>query len=89
MKTRSIGPGQQIDPLAQRDQMRPQHRLELAGMTEGELAQQGSDRRRRVHPAEQRLHPAATDHVDIIDTVRARTHPRDHGGQLRRRVDRP
>jgi len=84
-----ISPRQQIDPLAQRDQMLPQYRLELAGMTEGELAQQGSDRRWRIYRAEQCLHSAATERVDIIDTVRARTHPRDQGGQLRCRIDRP
>ena len=49
-----IGPGQQIDPPAKRHQMRPQYRLELTRMPEGELPQQGSDRRRGVHPAKQR-----------------------------------
>ncbi len=84
-----VGAGQQIDPPAQRHQMLAQHRLELAGVTEGELPQQRSDRRRCVHAVEQRLHPAAAQHVDVVDAVRTRTHARDQGGQLRRRVRRP
>ena len=89
MNTCCIGAGQQIDPPAQRDQVLAQHRLQLAGVTEGELPQQRSHRRGCVHPVEQRLHPAAAHHVDVIDAVRARTHPRDQGGQFRRRVRRP
>ncbi len=55
---------------------REQHRLQLAGVPEGELPQQGADRRGRVHPIEQCGHPAGTHHVDIVDTVRARAHAR-------------
>ena len=49
-----IGAGQQIDPLTQRHQVLAQDRLELAGMTEGELPQQRSHRRGCVHAVEQR-----------------------------------
>ena len=38
------GVGEQVDPLTQRHQMIAQHRFELAGVTEGELPQQGSNR---------------------------------------------
>jgi hypothetical protein len=57
-------------------------------MPEGELPQQRSQGRRRVHPVEQRAHPTRAQHVEIIDTVRASTHPRDHTQQLRHRVRR-
>lgn len=44
---------------------------------------------RCVHPAEQRRHAAAADHVHVIHTVRASTHTRYRGDQLGRRVGRP
>lgn len=78
-----IGAGQQIDPPAQRHQMLAQHRLQLAGMTEGELPQQRCDRRGRVHAVEERHHRAAAQGVDVIDAVRVRAHARDNGDQLR------
>ena len=53
-----ISAGEQIDPLAQRDQVLAEHRFELAGVTEGELTQQRSDRRGCIHPVEERLHSA-------------------------------
>ena len=59
-----------------------QYRLQLAGMAEGELPQQGSDRRRCIHAVEQRPQSTAADRVDVVDTVRARAHPRHHGRQL-------
>ncbi len=58
-------------------------------MPEGELPQQGSDRRRGVHPIEECLHPTAAHHVDVIDAVRPGAHARDQRGQLRGRVGRP
>jgi hypothetical protein len=60
----------------------------LAGVSEGELPQQRSDRGGGVHAVEERFHAAAADHVDVIDAVRAHNHARDQGGQLRRRVRR-
>jgi hypothetical protein len=53
---------------------RGQHRLELAGVSEGELPQQLSDNRVCIHTAKQCLHPATADHVDVIDAVRTRAH---------------
>ena len=76
MNASLIGPGQQIDPLAQRHQVLAQHRFQLAGVTEGELPQQRSDRRGRVHAVEQGLHPTAAHHVEVVDAVRARAHAR-------------
>jgi hypothetical protein len=84
-----VGTGQQLDVPAQSDQMVAQYGFELAAMPETELAQQGSDRRWRVHRIEQCLHPAASHEVDIIDTVGAGAHPSDQGGQFRGRVSRP
>ena len=84
-----IGAGQQIDPPAQRHQMLAQHRLQLAGMTEGELPQQRCDRRGRVHAVEERHHRAAAQGVDVIDAVRVRAHARDNGDQLRGCVPAP
>ena len=66
-----------------------QHRLQLAGVAETELPQQGSDRRGRVHAAEQGLHATRAHDVEIVDAVRARAHSRDQRGQFRRRVRRP
>jgi hypothetical protein len=54
---------------------RGQHRLELAGVSEGELPQQLSDNRVCIHTAKQCLHPATADHVDVIDAVRTRAYP--------------
>ena len=71
-----VGAGQQIDPLAQRDQVLAQHRLQLAGVTEGELPQQRSDRRGCIHAAEERLHAAGAHHVEVVDAVRAGAHAR-------------
>jgi len=68
---------------------RGQHRFELACVSEGELPQQFFDRRGRIHTVKQCLHPASVDHVDVIDAVRTRAHPRRHRRQLRRRVRRP
>jgi hypothetical protein len=68
---------------------RGQHRFELACVSEGELPQHFSDRRGRIHTVKQCLHPASVDHVDVIDAVRTRAHPRRHRRQLRRRVRRP
>ena len=58
------------------------------GVPETELPQQGSNRGGRVHATEQGRHPATAHHVNVVDTVRAGTHPRDQRGQLRRRVRR-
>src|SRR6476659_8959904 len=58
-------------------------------MPESELPQQGSDRGGRIHTTEERLHPTAADHVQVVNAVRASTHAGDHGRQLRRRIGRP
>ena len=84
-----IGTGQQIDPPAQRHQMLAQHRLELTGVTEGELPQQRSHRRGCVHATEHGLHTARAQHVDVVNAVRSSAHPRDQRPQFRCRVRRP
>ena len=84
-----MGPGQQIGPLTQHHQVLPQDRLELAGMTKGELPQQRSYGRRCVYPVEQGVHSTTADHVNVVDTVCARAHASHHGGQFRGRVSRP
>jgi hypothetical protein len=81
--------GQQIDPPTQRHQVLAEHRLQLAGMTEGELPQHCSHRRGCIHAAEECCHAASADHVDVVDAVRTRAHPRDQRGQLGCRVRRP
>ena len=52
----------------------------------GELAQQLPQRRARVDPTENLLHPAGADHVQAVDAVRARNHARHDRGQLPGRV---
>jgi hypothetical protein len=66
-----------------------QHRIQLAGMTEGKLPQQRSHRRRGIHPVKEGFHAARADQVDIVDVIRPRAHARDQGGQFRGRVGRP
>ena len=85
-KARTCGAGQQIHSFAQAGQMLGQHRVELAGVTEGELPQQGSHGGGGIHPVEEGFHAAGADQVDIVDVVRAGAHARDQGGQFRSRV---
>jgi hypothetical protein len=66
-----------------------QYRVKLAGVTEGELAQQGSHGGGGIHRPEEGLHAAGADQVDIVDVVRAGAHARDQGGQFRGRVGCP
>ena len=66
-----------------------EHRVELAGVPEGELAQQGSHGGGGIHPVEEGFHATGADQVDIVDVVRAGAHPRDQGGQFRGRVGCP
>jgi site-specific DNA recombinase len=54
----------------------------------GERPQQLAQRRTGVNAAEQPRHAARADHVQIIDTVRARSHTRDDRGDLGGRVHR-
>ena len=89
MNARSSAPGSRSTRPHSATRCCAQDRFELAGMPEGELAQQGSDRRRRVHTVEQGLHPTAAHDVDIVDAVRARAHAGDQRGQFRGRVGRP
>ena len=89
MNARGIGAGQQLDALTQGDQVLAQDRFQLAGVSEGELPQQGSDRRGRVHATEEGLHATGAHHVEVVDAVGAGAHAGDHRGQLRCRVGRP
>ena len=82
-------PGQHIGAPGERDQVLAQHRLELTGMTEGELPQQRAQRGGRVDPVEQDWHPARAQHIQVVDAVRAGAHSPDHAQQLRYRVRRP
>lgn len=66
-----------------------EHGFELAGMAEAELAQQRSHGRGRVDVAEQMLHAARAQQVDIVDAVGAGAHPGDQGEQFRARVRCP
>ena len=59
MNARTSAPGSRSQRAAQRRQMLAEHRLQLAGVPETELPQQGSDRRGRIHPVEHGLHTAA------------------------------
>jgi len=88
---RTRQPGQELPGLlaVTTHRRRGQHRLELAGVSEGELPQQFSDCRGCIHTVKQCLHPATADHVDVIDAVRTRAHPRHHRRQLRRRFADP
>lgn len=45
-----------------------------------ELPQQRTDCRGCIHTVKQYIQTPATDHVDVIDTVRACAHPGHHGG---------
>jgi hypothetical protein len=83
-----LDPRQQTTLAHQTDQVRPRDRGQLAGVAVGELPQKLTQRRRRVDLPEQPRHPTGADHVQIIDTVRARGHPGDDRGQLARRVHR-
>jgi hypothetical protein len=84
-----IGPGQQLDTPTQCHQVLAQHRLQLAGMAEGELSQQRSHSRRCVHTVEERRHSPRSQNVDVINAVRASAHPRDERGKFRGRIGRP
>jgi hypothetical protein len=57
-------------------------------MTTGELAQQGAQRGRRVHPGEQPVHPTGPDHVQVVDAVRIGQQAADDRCQLGGRVRR-
>jgi hypothetical protein len=57
--------------------------FQLPGVAENQLPQQCSDGRRGVDPAEERLHPADTHDVEVVDAFGAGAHPGDKGGQLR------
>jgi site-specific DNA recombinase len=52
----------------------------------GELAQERTERRSRIHANEQTLHSTGADHVQVVDAVGAARHPGDDGRQLAGRV---
>ena len=74
---------------ARAHQVLAEHRFQLAGVPEAELAQQRPEGGGRVHRVEQDRHPARAQHVQVVDAVRAGAHPGDHAQQLRGRVRRP
>jgi hypothetical protein len=55
--------GQHRGTPDQGGQMFAQHRLQLAGVPEAELAQQRAQRGRRVDPVEQDRHPTGAQHI--------------------------
>jgi hypothetical protein len=67
--------GQQPGPPRQPGQQLPVHLLQLAHITEGEGAQERSERARRPDPGEQIRHRAVAQQVHVIDRVSARGHP--------------
>ena len=77
-----LGPGQQRCRGGQLDQQPPRHSAQLRYVPEGELPHKRAQRGRRVGPAEQGAHPAVTDHVQIVDAVRAGDHARHERGDL-------
>jgi YD repeat-containing protein len=80
---------QQRGPRREGDQVSAQHRGQLPGMTVSELPQEDPQRGVGVHPAEQLVHPAGADDIQVVDAVRAACHPGDDRGQLRGWVGRP
>ena len=52
-------------------------------MTEGEAAQERTQRRGRADPVEQPVHPAVAQQVHVLDRVRAGDHPRHQRRNLR------
>jgi site-specific DNA recombinase len=52
-----------------------------------QLAQELAQRRAGINLTEQPRHATSPDHVQILDTIRARSHPRGDRGQLPNRVD--
>jgi hypothetical protein len=83
-----LDPGQHLAALGQGAQVLAQHRFQLAGMPEAELAQQHPQRGGRVDTVEQDRHPTRAQHVQVLDAVRAGAHPGDHAKQLRCQVGR-
>lgn len=81
-----IGTDQQIDPLTQRTQMLTEYGVELAGIAEGELPQQRSDGRGRIHRVAEGLHPATAHDLEIVQHGRVNTQHQPSGkpgtGQL-------
>lgn len=71
-----------------RHQKRAGDRGELVGMSEGELAQEDHQRRWRIHFVEHPWCATRTQHVDVVDTLRAAGYVRDIRRQLTDRVDR-
>jgi len=69
-------------------QMLAGHCGELVGIPEGELAQENPQCRGRVRFVEHPGRAAGTQHVDIVNVVRAAHHGGDDRGQLAGRVDR-
>ena len=57
-------------------------RVELADVTEGERAQERTQRRGRVRALEHPPHPAVPQQGHVIDAVGAGDHPRDQRGDL-------
>lgn len=68
---------QYLSPLHQVDQVRPGYRGQLLAMAMGELAQELSQRRWRVDLVEDPIVPTGTNLLQVIDAVRAGSHPRD------------
>jgi hypothetical protein len=83
-----LDPDQQLGARGQGAHVLAQHRLQLAGVPEAELAQQRAQRGGCVDIVEQDRHPSGAQHVQVIDAVRAGAHPGDHAQQLGRRVRR-
>jgi hypothetical protein len=83
-----IRAGQDRGPRGQSDQVRPGRRGELFGVTEGELPQQDPQGRGGIDPVEQRGHPTAADHFQVIDAVCPSGHPGDDTRQFPRRIHR-
>ena len=66
----------------QADQQPPRHDLKLAHVAPVEPAQERPQRRRCPDPAEQRVHPAVAQHVEVVDGVRAGDHAGHDPGDL-------
>ena len=66
---------QQAGESGQREQEPRGDRVELTDVTEGERAQERTQRRGGVGPGEDPTHPAVTQQRHVIDRVRTGDHP--------------
>jgi hypothetical protein len=81
-----VDPDQQLGAFGQGAQVLAQHRLQLAGVPEAELAQQRPEGGGRVDPVEQDRHPTRAQHIQVLDAIRPGAHSGDHAQQLGDRV---